>query len=177
MEVCSRSRSSRVSRSSDRGTRKDRGAHSRSGSSRGQSRRSRSRSASRSRSSSRERRRRDSSRSLSSRVQLRRDRIAFVLAHCLGKTGRGPRTATGLAGIALGMTGRDHLFATGLDGSIRNLLLVREVDVTARDHAIPLAALVTVRGHGCGHLFPLTVHGRRIKAGEPDVSNGRVWRQ
>ena len=69
-----RSRSSRVSRSSDRGTRKDRVALSRSGSSRGRSRRSRSCSAFRSRSSSRERRRRDSSRSLSSRVRSRRDR-------------------------------------------------------------------------------------------------------
>ena len=53
-EVRSRSRSSRVSRSSDRGTRKDRRARSLSASSRDRSRRSRSRSASRSRSSGRE---------------------------------------------------------------------------------------------------------------------------
>ena len=72
--VRSRSRSSRVSRSSDRGAQKDHGARSWSGSSRGRSRRSRSRSASRSRSSSREHRRRDLSRLLSSRVRSRRDR-------------------------------------------------------------------------------------------------------
>ena len=47
--VCSLSRSSRVSRSSDRGTRKDRRSRSRSGSSRDRSRRSRARSTSRSR--------------------------------------------------------------------------------------------------------------------------------
>ena len=46
-EVCSRSRSSRASRSSVRETRKDRGARSRSGSSRDRSRRSRSHSRSR----------------------------------------------------------------------------------------------------------------------------------
>ena len=49
--------------------------------------------------------------------------------------------------------------------------------MTASGHAIPLAALVTACGHKCGHLFPLTVRGQRIQAGESDVSNGRVWRQ
>ena len=90
--------------------------------------------------------------------------VAFALARCL-------------AGIALGVTGRDLLLATGLDGNIRVPLLVGEVPVTARGHAIPLAVLVTARGHGCGRLFLLTVRGQRIEAGEPDVSNGRVWRQ
>ena len=99
-------------------------------------------------------------------------RVAFALARCLGETGRGPRAATG---IALGVTGRDLLLATGLNGSVRDPLLIGEVDVTTRGHATPLAALVT--GHGCGRLFPLAVLGQRIKAGEPDVSNGRVWRQ
>ena len=121
--------------------------------------------------------------------------IAFALARCLGETGRGPRTATGLAGIALGVTGRhllvatglagialgvtgrDLLIATGLGGSVRDPLLVGEVDMTTLGHAIPLAALVTAHGHGCGRLFPLTVCGQRITAGKPDVSNGRVWRQ
>ena len=65
----------RVSRSSDRGTRKDRRARSRSGSSRDRGRHSRSRSASRSRLSGRERRRRSSSRSLSSRERSRRVRL------------------------------------------------------------------------------------------------------
>ena len=82
-----------------------------------------------------------------------------------------------LAGIALGMTDHDLLLATGLDGCVHDLLLVGEVAVTARGHAIPLAALVTARGHGCGRFFPLTVRGQRIKASEPDMNNGRVWRQ
>ena len=108
-EVRSRSRSSRVSRSWDRGTRKDRSvsrswdrgtrkdrrACSWSASSRDRSRRARSRSASCSRSSDRERRRRASSRSLSSRERSRSSdcyrsrRIAFAV------TGRGLRIATG----------------------------------------------------------------------------------
>ena len=67
--VSSRSRSSRVSRSSGRGTRKVRRARSRSDSSRDRSRRSRS-----CRSRGRERRRRGSSRLLSSRERSRRDR-------------------------------------------------------------------------------------------------------
>ena len=116
--------------------------------------------------------------------------VAFVLACCLGETGRSPRTATGLAGIALDVTGCDLLITTGLGRSVRDPLLVGEVAViarchaiplaallTARGHAIPLAALLTARGHGCGRLSPLTVRGRRIEAGKPDVSNGRVWRQ
>ena len=68
------SRSSRVSRSSDRGTRKDRRARSRSDSSRDRGRRSRSRSAYRLRLSGRERQRWSSSWSLSSRERSRRER-------------------------------------------------------------------------------------------------------
>ena len=58
--------------------------------------------------------------------------VVFALARFLGKIGRGPRTATGLAGIALGVTSHDHLIATGLGGSVRDPLLVGEVAVTAR---------------------------------------------
>ena len=67
--------SSRGSRSSDRGARKDRRARSRTSSSRGRRRRSRSLSSSRSRSRGRERRRRSLSRSLSSRDR-ERDNLA-----------------------------------------------------------------------------------------------------
>ena len=105
------------------------------------------------------------------------DRVAFALARCLGEIGRSPRTTTGLGGIALDLTGHDLLIATGLGGSVRNPLLVEEVAVTARGHAIPLAALVTARCLGCGRLSPLTVRNQRVKAGEPDVNNGRVWRR
>ena len=67
-------------------------------------------------------------------------RIAFALARCLSEVGRGLRAATSLVGIALGVTGRDLQIATGLGGSVRDPLLVGEVAVTARGHAIPLAA-------------------------------------
>ena len=89
-------------------------------------------------------------------------RVAFTLARCLGVIGRSPPTA-------LGVIGRDLLITTVLDRNVRDPLLVGEVAVTAR--AIPLSALVTTRSH----LYPLTVRGQRIEAGEPDVSNRRVW--
>ena len=103
-------------------------------------------------------------------------RVAFALARCLGEIGRGLRTATTLVGIALGVTGHDLRIATGLGGSVCDPLVVGEVTVTARDHVIPLAALVTARGHGSSRFFPLTVRGQRREADEPDVSNGRVGR-
>ena len=71
---CSRALSSRDSRSSGRGARKDKRARSRESSSRGRRRRSRSRSSSRSRSRGRERGRRSSSASRSSRGRSRRER-------------------------------------------------------------------------------------------------------
>ena len=71
---CSRVLSSRDSRSSGRGSRKDKRARSRESSSRGRRRRSRSRSSSHSRSRGCERRQRSSSASLSSRVRARRER-------------------------------------------------------------------------------------------------------
>ena len=73
-ESCPRVLSSRGSRSSDRGSRKDKRAGSRESSSRGRRRRSCSRSSSRSRSRGRERGRRSSSSSLSSRARSRRER-------------------------------------------------------------------------------------------------------
>ena len=73
-ESCPRMLSSRGSRSSDRGSRKDKRAGSRESSSRGRRRRSRSRSSSRSRSRGREHRHRSSSSSLSSRARSRRER-------------------------------------------------------------------------------------------------------
>ena len=71
---CSRVLSSRDSRSSGRGSRKDKRARSREGSSRGRRRRSRSRSSSHSRSRGCERGRRSSSASCSSRGRSRRER-------------------------------------------------------------------------------------------------------
>ena len=71
---CSRVLSSHGSRSSERGSRKDKRAKSRESSSRGRRRGSRSRSSSRSRSRGRECRQRSSSASLSSRARSRRER-------------------------------------------------------------------------------------------------------
>ena len=71
---------------------------------------------------------------------------------------------------------RSRSEATGRDRSVRDPMFAREVAVTSRSHAISLAALVTVRGHGCGRFSPLTPHGQGIEAGEPGVSCGRVWR-
>ena len=48
--------------------------------------------------------------------------------------------------------------------------------MTACGHAIPLAALMTARGHGSGRFFLLTVRGEWRKADEPDVSSGSVGR-
>ena len=90
-----------------------------------------------------------------------------ALARRLGEIGRGPRTATGLGGIALGVTGCDLLIATGLGESVRDPLLVGEVAVTARGHALPLAALVIA----LGRLSPLAAHGQRIEASEPLLKN------
>ena len=136
---------------------KDHGARSRSGSSCDWSRRSRSCSASRSRSSGRERRRRDLSRLLCGR----------------GATDRCLLTATALIGFALSVTGHVLWSATGHGRNVRDPLLVREVVVR---HAIPLATLVTARGHRTSRLFLVTIHGLKKEASKPDVSCGRVGR-
>ena len=47
--------------------------------------------------------------------------------------------------------------------------------MTVRGHAIPLAALVTARGHVCGLFPPLTACDQRRVDDEPDVSDRRVW--
>ena len=79
---CLRVLSSRGSRSSDRGSRKDKRARSRESSSRGRRRCSHSRSSSRSRSRGRERRQRSSSASLSSRARSRRERSRSFDCYC-----------------------------------------------------------------------------------------------
>ena len=175
-EVCSRSRSSRVSQSSDRGTKKDRGARSRSGSSRGRSRRSRSRSASRSRSSSREHRQRDSSPSLSSRVRSQRDRsrssdrywLRRVRSRSFSRRDRSqssdryrPRQDRSRSS--------DHYWSRQKHSRSPARRGIRGDHSQSRD---PPAS-----GHGCSRHSPLTVRGQGIEAGEPDVSNGRVWRR
>ena len=143
-------RSSRVSRSSDRGTRKDCRARSRSDSSRDRGRRSRFRSSYRPRSSGRERQRRSSSRSLSSRERSRSsDRYRS----------RRDRSRS---------SDRYRSWRQRASSPAR-----RE----ARCQAIFLVVLVTARGLVDDHLPPLTVRGQRREDGEPDVSSRRVWRR
>ena len=72
------------------------------------------------------------------------------------------------------LTSRDLRIATGLGGSVRDPLLVGEVAVIVRGHAIPLAALVTARGHGSGRFFLLIVRGQGREADEPDGRVGRL---
>ena len=161
------SRSSRVSRSSDRGTRKDRRARSWSDSSRDRGRRSHS--AYRSRSEA-------VVFSVAVLPRASRDlRIApapveFALA--LGETGLDPRIDT-----ALDVTGRGPLTATDPVDSVRDPLLAGEVAVTVRSHAIFFVVFVTARGPVDDLLPPLTVRGQRREDSEPDMSSRRVWRR
>ena len=155
------SRSSRVSRSADRGTRKDRRACSQSDSSCNRGRRSHSRSAYRSRLSSRERRLLCRCPPASSRdLWIAPAPVAFALS---------------LRESGLDVTGRGLLTATDPVDSVRDPLLAVEVAVTVRGHAISLVVLVTARGP-VDDLPPLTVRDQRREDGEPDVSSRRVWR-
>ena len=92
---------------------------------------------------------------------------AFALAR-LGEIGRSPRTAT-----ALGVTGsrssdryrsrRERSRSPARRGGRRD---------PRRDPPRGSRPLAVER-----RLSPLAVRGQRIEAGEPDVSNGRVWRR
>ena len=135
-----------VSRSSDRGTRKDRRARSRSDSSRDRGRRSRSRSAYLSQLSGRERRRLSSSRPLSSSKRSRRERSRSS-----------DRSRSGSYALALVETGLDPRIDTGLAETGRGLL-------TATDpvDSIPLlAGELAVSGTIPSLLSPFTVKGER----------------
>ena len=156
------SRSSRVSRSSDRGTRKDRRARSRSDSSRDRGRRSRSRSAYRSRLSGRERWRRSSSRSLSSRERSRRERSQSL------DRSRSRRVRSRSRGDRSRSSDRYQSRSSDHYRSRRQRAPARR---GARSHAISLVGLVD------DPLPPLTVRGQRREDGEPDVSSRRVWRR
>ena len=83
------------------------------------------------------------------------DPVEFARARFFGVIGLGLRTAADPAGISLDVTGRSRLTSTGRSGSVHDSMFAREVVVTGRGHAIPLAALVTVRCHGCGRFSPL----------------------
>ena len=146
-------RSSRASRSLDRGARKDRRARSRLDSSRDRGRRSRSRSSYRSRSSGR---RRSSSRSLSSRKRLQssdRLRSRRVRSRSRGDRSRRDRSRSS----DRYQSRRQHARSPARRG--------------ACGHAISLVVLVD------DFLPPLTVRGQRRKDGEPDESSRRVWRR
>ena len=67
------------------------------------------------------------------------DPVDFARARFLGVIGLSLRTATDPVGITLGVTVRGLLTATGHGESIRDPMFAREVAVTGRSHAIPLA--------------------------------------
>ena len=102
-------------------------------------------------------------------------RAEFALA--LVEAGHDPRIDTSLAETAFDVTGRGLLTTTGRADSVRVPLFAGEVAVTVRGHSIPLAALVTARGHVRGLPPPLTARDQRREDDEPDVSNRSVWRQ
>ena len=167
--------SSRVSRSSDRGTRKDRRARSRSDSSRDRGRRSRSRSSYCSRSRGREHRRRSSSRSQSSCERLRRERSRYSDRSCSRRVrsrSRGDRSR---------YRSRRDRSRSGWSRSSDHYRSRRQrarspARQGARGHAISLVVLMTARGLVDDTLPPLTIRGQRREDGEPDVSSRRVWR-
>ena len=165
-------RSSRVSQSSDRGTRKDRRARSQSDSSRDRGRRPRSRSSSRSRSRGREHQRRSSSRSLSSREQLRRE-----WSRSLDRS-RSRRVRSRSRGDRSRSSDRYRSRHDRSQSSDRYRSRHQHARSPARGdhHAIFLVVLVTARSRMDDHLTPLTVRGQRREDGEPDVSSRRVWR-
>ena len=101
------------------------------------------------------------------------DPVELARAWFLAVIGLGLWIATDLIRIALGVTGHCLLTATGLGRSVHDPLLVGEVAVTARGHAIPLVA----SADKCDRFLPLTVSGQGIEVDEPDVSCGRVCRQ
>ena len=162
------SRFSCVSRSSDRGTRKDRRARSRSDSSR--DRGSRSRSSYHSRSRGRERRRRSSSWSLSSRERSRssdRSRFRRVRSRSRGDRSRSSDRYR---------SRRDWSRSSDRYQS-RRQRACSPAQRGARGHAISLVVLVTARSLVDDPLPPLTVRGQRREDGKPDVSGRRVWRR
>ena len=107
--------------------------------------------------------------------------LALALLTACGQAvesvGGGPRL--GRCPTASGHNVISHGLRTAADrvDSARDPLLVEEVVVTIRGHAIPLSTLVTARGHVCGLLLPLTARGERREDGEPDVSGRKVWRR
>ena len=181
---CSRILSSRDSRSSGRGSRKDKRARSRGGGSRGRRRRSRSRSSCRSRSAVV---------SVGGGHRLRH--ALLVVAHAvsgrglltatalgveaLGRvvTGLDPRIGIGHAVTALGVSGRGLLTAPAPAVSVRVPLPVGGSGAVVRDHTLSRIARVTARGQACDYLLLLPACGPRKQDGWPDVDPRRVWRR
>ena len=153
---------SRDSRSSGRGSRKDKRARSRKGSSCG--RRSRSCSSSRSLSRGRESGRWSLSASRSSRGRSRRERSRLLTATALGVE------ALGRVVTALDVSGRGLLTATTPAVSVRVPLPV------VRDHTLSRVTRVTARGQACDYLLLLPACGQKKQDDFPDEEPRRVWR-
>ena len=168
------SRFSRVSRSSDRGTRKDRRARCRSDSSRDRGRRSRSRSAYRSRLSGRERRRQSSSRSLSSRKRSRRERSQSLdRSRSWGDWSR----SSDRYRSHRDRSRRDRSRSSDRYRSRRQRSRSPARQGARSDYSRSRDLPGRSRGPVDDLLPPLTVRGQRRGDGEPDVSSRRVWRR
>ena len=172
---CSRVLCSCGSRSSDRGSRKDKRARSRESSSRGRRHRCHSRSSSRSRSRGRERR-------------LRRSLL--VPAHVVSGRGLLTATAHGVEALGFGVAGLDPrvdtghavtghglLSATGRASSVRVPLPAGEGGVTARGRPLSRIARVTARGQAGDYLPPLPACWLGRRDGWPDEKPRRVLRR
>ena len=177
---CSRVLSSRDSRSSGRGSRKDKRARSREEGSRGRRRRSRSRSSSRSRSRGRERGRRSLSASLSSRGRSRHERSRSSDRYRPRRGSSRSRCDRSRSSDRY-RSRRDHS-RRERSRSVDHYRSLRErtrsptrrgSGAIVRDRTLSRVA----RGQAGDYLLPLPVRGPRKQDGWPDEEPRRVWRR
>ena len=94
---------------------------------------------------------------------------AFASVRVPAVTSRGLLTAAGLVGIALAVTGLVLLTVTGLGASVRVPMVARGLVVTGPGHTVPIADTVT------GPFFPLTTRSHGEESADPGVSCGGRW--
>ena len=165
---CSRALSSRDSRTSGRGSRKDKRARSREVSSRGRRRRSRSRSSSRSRSRGRERGRRSSSASRSSRGRSRRER---------SRSSDSYRSRRGSSRSCRDRSRSSDRYRSLHDRSRRERARSPARRGERRDRTLSRIARVTALGQAGDYLLLLPACEPRKQDDWPDGEPRRVWRR
>ena len=163
---CSRVVSSRDSRSSGRGSRKDRRARSRESSSRGRRRRSCSRSSSRSRSRGRERGRRSSSASLSSRGRSRRERSRSADRY---------RSRRGSSRSRRDRSRSSEQYRSRRDRSRRERSRSLDRYRSRRERTRSPARRGERRDRSRSHALPSRSHDRSLSGGRLPASPARLW--